>query len=82
MPDQDIVRVAAGTLVEMQALHDALEEAGVTGRVVGDELSAGLGTTLPGSVELWVTGAEAERAAEILRRHEAESRKPERDDDA
>lgn len=62
----DIVRIASGTLVEMTALQNELEDAGVPCRVVGDDLTAGLGSTLPGSVELWIHRSDAVRAEALI----------------
>lgn len=50
----DIVKAATGTLVEMNELAGRMQDAGIPCRVVGDDLTAGLGTAIPGSVELWV----------------------------
>jgi hypothetical protein len=58
----EIVKFATGTLVEMEALREALADAGVSSNIVGDELVAGFGSTLTGSVELWVKQADAEKA--------------------
>lgn len=69
----DLVRVATGTLVQLQAWDDVLRAAGIEARVVGDNLTAGLGTALPDSVELWVHRADAAAAeaaiAEAGRHH-------------
>ena len=62
----DVVKVAAGSLLEMNLLAEVLRDSGITGRVVGDDLSAGLGAAMPDSVELWVLAADATRAAEII----------------
>ena len=62
MPDTDVVKFATGTLVEMEALRGALADAGVSAQVVGDELATGLGSTLPGSVELWVKDTDVPKA--------------------
>ena len=58
----DLVKVAAGALIEVRAWADVLQGAGILYRVVGDDLTAGLGTALPESVELWVFRADAEAA--------------------
>lgn len=50
----DLVKIATGQLVQVQAWGDVLQAARIVFRVVGDNLAAGLGTALPGSVELWV----------------------------
>jgi hypothetical protein len=69
----EIVKFATGTLVELEALREALADAGVGANIVGDELATGLGSTLPGSVELWVKRGDvvrAEAAAVEFRREE------------
>ena len=58
----DIVCVARGSWSQVEFWHELLEAAGIESRVVGDNLTAGLGTALPGSVELWVHSADAEAA--------------------
>ena len=64
----DVVRVAAGERVRIEAYRQALRDAGIDCRVVGDDLGAGLGTALPGSIELWVHRAAATRAAAAIAR--------------
>ncbi len=63
----DIVSVSTGTLTEMQTRHDALSAIGIESRVVGEYLTAGLGTTMPGTVELWVHRADVGSAETALR---------------
>ena len=58
----DLVCVRAGLLSQVQLWHDLLRAEGIECRVVGDNLTAGLGTALPGSVELWVHRADADAA--------------------
>ncbi|WP_088256656.1 DUF2007 domain-containing protein [Fimbriiglobus ruber] len=62
----DIVDVASGSLIQVQSWHDLLRAAGIESRVVGDNLTAGLGTALPGSVELWVHRADATAAGAAI----------------
>ncbi|MBX3401449.1 MAG: hypothetical protein KF873_22165 [Gemmataceae bacterium] len=62
----DVVKVAVGTLAEINEQAGRLHADGVRCRVVGDDITAGLGTMIPGSVELWVLAADADRAAAIL----------------
>ncbi|QJW95452.1 hypothetical protein [Frigoriglobus tundricola] len=62
----DLVKVAAGTLIQVQELGNVLQGAGIQSRVVGDDLTAGLGTALPDSVELWVRRADATAAESTL----------------
>jgi len=58
----DLMRVAARELIQVKVWGDVLRGAGIDARVVGDNLTGGLGTALPGSVELWVRSADAEAA--------------------
>jgi Putative prokaryotic signal transducing protein len=76
---RDLVRVADGDLVRMEMYQQGLKEAGIESRVVGEELEAGLGTAIPGSVELWVHRSDAEKAAASIARMEAERARPPRD---
>jgi hypothetical protein len=75
----DLVRVAAGSLTQVQHWHELLGAAGIASRVVGDDLAAGLGSALPGSVELWARRADAAAAGAAIvgaaghRRREPES---------
>ena len=62
----DIVKVASGSLIEINELTEVLHEAGIVARVVGDDLTGGLGTLIPGSVELWVLATDAQRAEQIV----------------
>ena len=65
--DDDIVRVAAGQLVEVEVWQQVLAEAGIDGRVVGNDLTPGIGTALQSPIELWVRRGDAERAAAAIR---------------
>lgn len=62
----DLVRVMAGDGIEVQLAYDLLEAAEVASRVVGDNLSGGLGAALPGSVELWVHRRDLDRAGRLI----------------
>lgn len=66
----DVVKFATGTLVEMEALREALADAGVSSNIVGDELTAGLGSTLPGSIELWVKEGDVAKARAAVNEYE------------
>jgi len=50
----DVVRLATGTLIQVRSWGVLLRTAGIGSRVVGDAQTAGLGTAVPGTVELWV----------------------------
>lgn len=67
MESHDVVRVASGSLVEVELWQAALTEAGIESRVVGDDLSAGLGTALPAAIELWVKEEDVPRAEGVIR---------------
>ena len=74
----DIVCVASGSLTHVEAWHEMLQADGTESRIVGDNLTAGLGTALPGSIELWVHRADAKAAeAAISGAGEYRRRKPE-----
>ena len=74
MSDADeVVRVAAGSVVQIELYQQALKDAGVTsGRVVGTDLAGSFGSALTGSVELWVAQADAAKAAAAIERLEAD----------
>jgi hypothetical protein len=72
----DIVCVSTGTLTEIQARHDALSAVGIESRVVGDHLTAGLGTALPGTLELWVHRNDLRAATAVLAGAPAGHREP------
>ena len=55
----DLVPVATGSLTQVRSWLDLLGAAGIESRVVGDDRTAGLGATTPGSVELWAHRADA-----------------------
>jgi hypothetical protein len=66
LPHDEIVKLASGENSEVQIWGGALNVAGIKFRIVGDELTAGLGTTLPGSVEIWVHQNDIEAARHAL----------------
>lgn len=75
---RDLVKVAVGSLTQVELWHGRLSDAGIVSRVVGDNLTGGLGTALSGSVELWVHGADVKAAeAEISRAATHHHREPE-----
>lgn len=71
-PD-DIVRVASGSLIQVEVWQDAIKDAGIESRVVGADLSGSFGSVLPGSIELWVH--QDDRAAAEAAIQRAEERK-------
>ena len=50
----DVVKLATGTLTEVRSWGVVLRAAGIGSRVIGDDRTAGLGTAVPGTTELWV----------------------------
>lgn len=70
-PD-DVVTVAAGEAVVMELYRQRLADEGIEAKTLGDRLGASFGTAIPGSIELWVHRADADRAADVLRVMEAE----------
>lgn len=69
---EDVVRVATGSLVAVELYREALAADGIAARVVGDDLSAGIGSALPDAVELWVHRADVAAAEAAIRRAEAD----------
>lgn len=61
--EQDnIVRVASGSLIQIEFWQHALTEAGIESKVVGEDLTSSFGTALDGSVELWVHSNDVDKA--------------------
>ena len=58
----DLVRVAAGALLEVRGWAEVLQGAGIMYRLVGDDPTALPGAAPPDSVELWVHSADADAA--------------------
>ena len=73
----DIVCAARGSWSQVEFWHELLEAAGIESRVVGDNLTAGLGTALPGSIELWIHSEDAEEAEAVLARADHSRREQE-----
>ena len=77
-PD-DVVKVADGDMVTMELYKQALADAGIQAKVVGEALAAGMGTAIPGSVELWVRGPDAEKARAVIEEWENERGRPQKE---
>ena len=69
-PD-DVVRAASGPLVQIELYQAGLKDAGIDGKVVGQELDTGLGTAFPMSVELWVHRRDVAAAERVIAEMEA-----------
>ncbi|HSQ57418.1 MAG TPA: hypothetical protein VLM40_16975, partial [Gemmata sp.] len=63
----DVVRVFSGTLIEVESYQQALTAAGIESRIVGTELTAGLGTAIPGSIELWVHRSDFDKSVAAIK---------------
>lgn len=74
--EHDVVKVYTGTLVTAELYQQALREAGVESKVVGEALTASFGTAIPGSVELWAKSEDADRAAAAIKQFESEKDAP------
>ena len=72
----DVVRVFAGSLIEAELYQQALNEAGIENKLVGGSLTAGLGSAIPGSCELWVHQGDAEKATAALKQYDEDAREP------
>lgn len=62
----DVEAVYSGPLELVEIFQGLLQEAGITARVVGTDLSAGLGSAFPSSTELWVNKPDFDRAAALI----------------
>jgi hypothetical protein len=69
-PNEDVVRVYAGSMVTAELYQQALKDAGIESRVVGLSLSASFGTAIPDSVELWVKSEDADKARAAIKLYE------------
>lgn len=72
----DVVKVARADHVTIELYRNELAADGIDAKVLGESLEASFGTAIHGSVELWVYQSDAERAAEVIRRMEAERGAP------
>ena len=64
--DDAVVRAYSGPLVLVEVYQTVLAEAGIESRVVGTDLSAGIGSALPATTELWVHENDLARAQELI----------------
>ena len=79
MSEHEVVKVASGPLVQIELWQQTLTEAGIKSQVVGTDLSAGLGSLLPASVELWVNVDDepaAQAAIQLAERKKGHSHHP------
>jgi hypothetical protein len=83
MHDDEVVRaITAANYVQAHIWEQALRDAGVRCRVVGDELAASVGG-LPGvPAEIWVHQEDLERAKQILEEVAAAPEEYESEDEA
>jgi hypothetical protein len=65
--DENVVKVYSGSMVTAELYQQALNDAGIESKVVGLDLSAGIGSALPNAVELWVKSEDAEKAAAAIK---------------
>ena len=65
--EHDVVKVYSGSMVTTELYQQVLRDAGVESKVVGLDLTGGLGTAIPGSVELWVRSEDAEKAVAAIK---------------
>lgn len=70
--EHDVVRVYAGPVVTVELYQQALKDASIDSKVVGLDLTAGLGSAIPDSVELWVKGEDVDVATAAIKKFEAD----------
>jgi len=63
---QELVKIFAGPLVEVELRHAALSDAGIDSKVVGNELTASFGSALTDSIELWIRAGDLPEAEDLL----------------
>jgi hypothetical protein len=68
----DLVKVADGDVVRLEMYAQGLKDAGIDAQIVGEQLGASFGTAIPGSIQLWVRHADADKAAAAIARMESE----------
>ena len=66
---QELVKIFAGPLVEVELRHAALSDAGIESKVVGTELAIGFGAALTNTVELWIHVGDVPEAEDVLLKH-------------
>ena len=66
---QELVKIFAGPLVEVELRHAALSDAGIESKVVGTELASSFGTALTDSIELWIHLGDVPEAEDLLLKH-------------
>jgi hypothetical protein len=66
---QELVKIFAGPLVEVELRHDALSDAGIESKVVGTNLTASFGSALTDSIELWIHRGDLAKAEDLLLKH-------------
>jgi hypothetical protein len=66
-PNDDVVKVYSGPLIEVEEYQRVLKETGIDSRVVGTALTASFGSALSDSIELWVHRGEAEKAVAAIK---------------
>ena len=74
----EVVKIASGELVQIEMYQQALQDAGIESRVVGDALEGSFGTALQNSIELYVKQSEFARAEKLLEELEAEKSRREK----
>ena len=68
----EVVKVYAGPLAAAEAYKQALADAGIESKLVGDSLLATFGSALPGAIELYVHRSDFEQARAAIERYDEE----------
>jgi hypothetical protein len=69
----DVVRVYSGPLANVESYQQVLRESGIESKVVGTDLSAGFGSAISDSIELWIHNSDMEKAITAIKLYEAEA---------
>lgn len=67
----DVVRVYSGLLSEVELYQQVLRESGIESKVVGTSLSAGMGSALPDTIELWIHNGDMDKAIAAIKLFES-----------
>jgi hypothetical protein len=72
----DVVRAFSGPIEIVEAHKVTLLEAGIHCTVVGTDLSAGFGTVMPSSIELWVNREDLAKVEDLIHGRTQPPREP------
>lgn len=66
----EVVKIYAGPLTVVEAYLQALADAGIEGKMVGDSLLASFGSAIPDAIELYVHQRDVEKGLAAIKFYE------------